>query len=84
MRQLHLITAFAMIAVTPAFGTEHDTLTIGMTVSQTGPLNVDSVAQQRGFEVRVRRCEMSSGEGVARRKRTFGRYRHLVLDTRNS
>jgi len=25
-----------------------DTITIGMTVSQTGPLNVDSVAQLKG------------------------------------
>ena len=62
MRQLHLITAFAMIAVTPAFGTEHDTLTIGMTVSQTGPLNVDSVAQQRGFE--VWRDEVNAAGGI--------------------
>jgi branched-chain amino acid transport system substrate-binding protein len=50
MSQLRLLAAVAMFFAAPAFA-EEDTLTIGMTLSQTGPLNIDSVAQQRGAEL---------------------------------
>jgi branched-chain amino acid transport system substrate-binding protein len=44
---LCLATAVAAFAA-PAFA--EDTITIGFTASQTGPLNVDSLGQQRGYE----------------------------------
>ena len=50
MSPLRMLAAVAMFFAAPAFA-EEDTLTIGMTLSQTGPLNVDSVAQQRGAEL---------------------------------
>ena len=50
MSPLRLLAAAAMFFAAPAFA-EEDTLTIGMTLSQTGSLNVDSVAQQRGAEL---------------------------------
>lgn len=50
MRKLYLIAAVAAFIATPAFAAD-DTLTIGMTLSQTGPLNIDSLAQQRGAEL---------------------------------
>src|ERR1700731_2912993 len=50
MSPLRLLAAAVMFVAAPAFADE-DTLTIGMTLSQTGPLNVDSVAQQRGAEL---------------------------------
>ena len=50
MSALRLLAAAAMFFAAPAFA-EEDTLTIGMTLSQTGPLNVDLVAQQRGAEL---------------------------------
>jgi branched-chain amino acid transport system substrate-binding protein len=43
---LCLLSAAAFAA--PAFA--EDTITIGFTASQTGPLNVDSLGQQRGYE----------------------------------
>jgi branched-chain amino acid transport system substrate-binding protein len=44
------LLAVALLLATPALA-EEDTLTIGMTLSQTGPLNIDSLAQQRGAEL---------------------------------
>jgi len=49
MKKLCLLTAAAMLFAAPAFAAD-DTITIGMTVSQTGSLNVDSVAQLKGSE----------------------------------
>jgi len=49
MRKLYLLAAAAALLTTPAFA--EDSLTIGMTLSQTGPLNIDSLAQVRGFEL---------------------------------
>ncbi|HUH93644.1 MAG TPA: amino acid ABC transporter substrate-binding protein [Casimicrobiaceae bacterium] len=47
-----LIAAIAFcLAAGPAFGADEDTLTIGFTVSQTGALNLDSIAQLHGFEM---------------------------------
>ena len=52
MKRLSLLPLSLLAAATlfaaPAFA--EDTITIGFTDSQTGPLNVDSVGQQRGFE----------------------------------
>ena len=49
------IAAAALLAAAMIFATgtarAADTLTIGFTVSQTGALNVDSLAQLRGFEM---------------------------------
>ena len=51
MKRLGLIAAAALcFLASPGFAAD-DTLTIGFTVSQTGPLNLDSVAQLHGFEM---------------------------------
>jgi branched-chain amino acid transport system substrate-binding protein len=52
----------ALIAAAPALAAEDETLTIGMTMSQTGPLNVDSVAQMRGYE--TWRDEVNAAGGI--------------------
>jgi len=49
MQRLGLIAAAALFVGTPALA--QDTLTIGFTVSQTGKLNNDAMAQMRGFEL---------------------------------
>src|SRR5215472_10078119 len=51
MKRLCWLVAAATIGATPAFAADQDTITIGMTESQTGALNVDSLAQQRGAEL---------------------------------
>jgi len=51
--------AFAAPAA-PAFA--EDTITIGFTYSQTGPLNVDSLGQQRGYE--FWRDEVNAAGGI--------------------
>src|SRR5579863_4719525 len=48
MKRLFLLAAAAAFIATPAFA--QDTITIGFTDSQTGPLNVDSLGQQHGYE----------------------------------
>jgi branched-chain amino acid transport system substrate-binding protein len=53
--------AFAAPAfMTPALA--DDTITIGFTASQTGPLNVDSLGQQRGYE--LWRDEVNAAGGI--------------------
>jgi branched-chain amino acid transport system substrate-binding protein len=57
------VTAAAFAApafVTPA--SAEDTITIGFTASQTGPLNVDSLGQQRGYE--FWRDEVNAAGGI--------------------
>ena len=49
MKSIRLVAAIGAFAAIPAFAA--NTITIGMTVSQTGPLNTDSVAQYRGCEL---------------------------------
>jgi branched-chain amino acid transport system substrate-binding protein len=49
MKRLCLLAAAATLFAAPAFA-QDDTITIGFTDSQTGPLNVDSLGQQRGYE----------------------------------
>jgi len=51
MNGFRLIAAAAMCLIAPAFAADEDTLTIGFTVSQTGALNLDSIAQLHGFEM---------------------------------
>lgn len=43
------ITATPVLS-TPALAADSNTITIGFTASRTGPLNVDSTGQERGFE----------------------------------
>jgi branched-chain amino acid transport system substrate-binding protein len=50
MKLLSAIIAAASIVATPAVAAEPDTITIGFTASRTGPLNVDSTGQERGYE----------------------------------
>jgi branched-chain amino acid transport system substrate-binding protein len=49
MKSLFAIVA-AAIMTAPAFAADSDTITIGFTASRTGPLNVDSLGQEHGFE----------------------------------
>jgi len=51
MRRIYLLAAAAIWLAVPAFAADDETLTIGMTLSQTGSLNIDSLAQQRGAEL---------------------------------
>jgi branched-chain amino acid transport system substrate-binding protein len=51
MRRQFLIAAALALAGLPALAAGEDTLTIGFTVSQTGALNLDSLAQLHGFEM---------------------------------
>jgi branched-chain amino acid transport system substrate-binding protein len=49
MKRLCLIAAAATLFAVPAFA-QDDTITVGFTDSLTGPLNVDSLGQERGYE----------------------------------
>jgi branched-chain amino acid transport system substrate-binding protein len=49
MRKLW-VSLLSVFLAAPGLALGEDTITIGLTVSQTGPLNVDSVAQLRGSE----------------------------------
>jgi len=75
MNRLCLVALAAMFAAAPAVAAD-ETLTIGFTVSQTGSLNNDSVAQMRGFE--LWRDEVNANGGInaggARYKVTFVSY----------
>jgi len=51
MQKLCLVAALAAVVALPGTAAAEDTITIGMTVSQTGALNVDSVAQMQGSEL---------------------------------
>ena len=48
MKRICIIAAAATFIAAPAFA--EDTITVGFTDSQTGPLNVNSLGQQRGYE----------------------------------
>jgi branched-chain amino acid transport system substrate-binding protein len=50
MKRICLLAAAATLFAVPAFAAD-DAITIGMTASQTGPLNVDSLGLQRGAEL---------------------------------
>ena len=49
MKRLCLLAAAATLVAAPAFA--EGTITIGFTESQTGPLNVDSLGQSRGYQM---------------------------------
>jgi len=49
--RLCLVAAATVALASPALAADSDTLTIGFTVSQTGKLNTDSIAQMRGFDL---------------------------------
>ena len=49
--RLCLVAATTVALASPALAADNDTLTIGFTVSQTGKLNTDSIAQMRGFDL---------------------------------
>ena len=61
MKRLCLLAAAATLFAAPAFA-QDDTITIGFTASQTGPLNVNSLGQQRGFE--FWRDEVNAAGGI--------------------
>src|SRR5580704_2885095 len=60
MKRICLFAAAATLFAAPAFA--EDTITIGFTASQTGPLNVDSLGQQRGYE--FWRDEVNAAGGI--------------------
>ncbi len=60
MKRICLIAAAATLFAAPAFA--EDTITVGFTASQTGPLNVDSLGQQRGYE--FWRDEVNAAGGI--------------------
>jgi branched-chain amino acid transport system substrate-binding protein len=62
MRRLSLFAAAAALLAMPGIAAAEDTITVGMTVSQTGALNVDSVAQMRGAE--MWRDEVNAAGGI--------------------
>ncbi len=60
MKRICLIAAAATFIAAPAFA--EDTITVGFTDSQTGPLNVNSLGQQRGYE--YWRDEVNAAGGI--------------------
>jgi branched-chain amino acid transport system substrate-binding protein len=61
MKRLYLLAAAATLFTAPAFA-QDNTITVGFTDSQTGPLNVDSTGQQRGYE--FWRDEVNAAGGI--------------------
>jgi len=62
MKRLCLFAAAAALFAVPAFAQDADTITIGMTTSLTGSLNVDSLGLQRGAE--MWRDEVNAAGGI--------------------
>jgi len=62
MKTLALFAVAMLVAAAPAVAADEDTITIGMTLSQTGALNVDSLAQYRGAE--MWRDEVNAAGGI--------------------
>ncbi|QQO23457.1 amino acid ABC transporter substrate-binding protein [Bradyrhizobium diazoefficiens] len=62
MKPFCALLAVATMIVTPAFAADTSSITIGFTASRTGPLNVDSTGQERGFE--FWRDEVNSKGGI--------------------
>jgi branched-chain amino acid transport system substrate-binding protein len=62
MKRLGLIATLAVIVAAPGIAAAEDTITVGMTVSQTGALNVEAVAQGHGFE--MWRDEVNAAGGI--------------------
>jgi branched-chain amino acid transport system substrate-binding protein len=51
MKRMGRLVVGLLCALASAWALADDTITIGFTVSQTGPLNLDSIAQLHGFEM---------------------------------
>src|SRR6202451_4810452 len=66
MKRICLFAAAATMFAAPAFA--EDTITVGFTASQTGPLNVDSLGQQRGYEFWRDEVNAAGGIKVAGKK----------------
>jgi branched-chain amino acid transport system substrate-binding protein len=62
MKPFCALLAVAAITTTPAFAADTNSITIGFTASRTGPLNVDSTGQERGFD--FWRDEVNSKGGI--------------------
>jgi len=62
MKRLCVIAAAAAVSIAAQTAMAEDTLTIGFTVSQTGALNLDSIAQLHGFE--MWRDEVNAAGGI--------------------
>lgn len=62
MKAFSAVLAVATIMATPAFAADNNTITIGFTASRTGPLNVDSLGQEHGFD--YWRDEVNSKGGI--------------------
>jgi branched-chain amino acid transport system substrate-binding protein len=60
MKRLYLLAAAAALVATPAFA--QNTITVGFTDSETGPLNVDSLGQTRGYD--FWRDEVNAAGGI--------------------
>ena len=67
MKRLFLLAAAAAFVATPALA--EDTITIGFTNSKTGPLNVDSLGQTRGYE--FWRDEVNAKGGIKAGGKTY-------------
>ena len=67
MKRLFLLAAAAAFIATPAFA--EDTITVGFTDSQTGPLNVDLLGQQHGYE--FWRDEVNAKGGIKAGGKTY-------------
>jgi branched-chain amino acid transport system substrate-binding protein len=61
MKRICLLAAAATLVAAPALA-QQDTITVGFMASQTGPLNVDSLGQQRGYE--FWRDEVNAAGGI--------------------
>ncbi len=62
MKRLCVIAAAAAVSIAAQTAAAQDTLTIGFTVSQTGALNLDSIAQLHGYE--MWRDEVNAAGGI--------------------
>ena len=62
MRRQFLVATASLLLALPALAASEDTLTIGFTVSRTGALNLDSLAQEHGFE--MWRDEVNAAGGI--------------------
>ncbi len=63
MKPFCVLLAAATMVAAPALAADTDTITIGFTASRTGPLNVDSTGQERGYE--FWRDEVNAKGGIA-------------------
>jgi branched-chain amino acid transport system substrate-binding protein len=68
MKRLCLLAAAATLFAIPAFA-QDDTITVGFTDSLTGPLNVDSLGQERGYE--FWRDEVNAAGGIKAGGKTY-------------